>query len=454
MAVVFSRALAALLLLGTASLVYFQRVTPTDGTFQLSGFRSDFVFALACVPFAGWLLTGSITLSSAAKRLCVTVFALLVLVVLAGIASTLLADDLYGVSIEWTSWVPGSKILLNGVIVLMVAITVQSRPNFLRWLAAALWIPPLIVSGLSAALLQGQPLVAGAVQVFDLSLLSGGQRFQGLNSNPYQAVINNLVALSFLWTYSISTFQGFSPRSLAALIGVFGLVAVVFLTLARIVLFALPCLLLVGVLVSAAVPGRGGSVIARCAAWIGSALFVFAAAWLVLPDDIHFLFESRLLGEGRVEMWAYYLGAAIENPLGAGFDYARILGFYDRAQANVPAHNAFLDVWMIGGPIALAATLGILWLGVRTAVRELSRQDVDHRLWVTYAGVVTALAGIWLVTLSAGVPFTDMTHGVLLGLVLAGIPSKRTFPVSAAAEVKEAEVVRPAWAFSSNRYHG
>lgn len=442
------RLVVVFILAGTASLGYFRKITD-QGVFSLHSltYRSDFVF-LAAVVLAGALWGASLR-QWRQIRLTKTerVLALSLGVYLAScIWATLFAAAAYKLWFNLQGFANLSKTLLGISLTLVTYVYLKDDAAFYKNLAWVLILPPLVPVTLGAVLLISSSTYHHAFG--QLPLVSDGDRFMGLTSNPFQVSFGLLVAISFLWPMTIwEAFRGRWVHTALGLICVGGLTFGALWAMARSGVIALLFVLIFG---AAAMLRYLRVKPSHYATAAGVTLLLLGGVWSVLPQDVTLALVGRFeplrpapalptaeahqapnpivqsapsvsSGYGRLAIWRYFTDVALRNPLGFGFNYEQRFYFVNPYQERVPPHNNILATWMYGG---LPATLGLIvfWLAVFQTIAMKLQSGLPVGIFALYLGASGAFLVMWLLSFVIGNLIGEFTYSILLAMVLAGPP--------------------------------
>ena len=442
----FQKIVQLLILVGTAALVYYTRITDAYGQFSLATitFRSDFMFLAAVVVGAIAHILNSLRLSRVHRqdfsKLAGAAFLLQWFFFAFGIFATLYANVSSDLWFDQVGFANFGKMLLGIALGMVTYESLQRDMGFYKWVARALFISPVlpltlgILSMISPSALGS--LFGGVFSVGrSYAIFGPGQRFQGLTTNPFQAVINSFVAVSFVWV--MAWYNLMHRKRLIGVVQVLyvlGLVLLIFWSLTRTGLIVLAFVLLLGsFFASYYLAGRKD--VPRVLPTVSVALVVVGIAWALLPQDtVSLLVERFGVVSGRLVLWRYYLDVALANPLGVGFNYEQVF-FLPRPGYFLNPHNSVLVAWMYGGVGAVLCMLLLLGVILRSIRLGLRRARDASAVSCYYVGAVTALLGYWVLTIFLGVPIGDYTHSLLLALVLSsGLHSLRALPVAERSE--------------------
>jgi hypothetical protein len=448
----FQKIVKFLIIVGTASLIYFQPITEA-GEFSLATirYRSDFVF-LAAVGL--WVVSRVLGLirpnRDSHARLTRWVFAWMWLFVMFTTLATLLSLVTYDLWFEILGLSSLVKILL-GIILTQVAYeNLKGNSFFYQWLARALYLPMALVLALGVLWLVNPSILPGfflrdmgASVGGQLALVGYGSRFLGVASNPAQVVLAAVVALSFVWTMLLhNIIRGKWRAGLVQSLYSVGLIFLVFWSLTRAGLIVLVFALGFGSFMTWYCLGRKKNFLGFPPLGVMIALLAIWTTWNVLPQEIRRGFLDRFSEpDARLYIWRYYWDIALANPLGVGFNYEQMfepMNPYSAGRLN--PHNALLAAWMYGGIGGLLSLVIFLLLILKSIKFGLASQRQQGYVSVLYIGAVTALFSTWVLFMFiGGVPIAEFTHSILLALVLAG-------------SVRHAEI--PVRSLSTSKVHG
>ena len=425
------RVVDLLLLVGVASLIYFKRVTE-DGALTGASlrYRSDFVF-LAAVTLA--MLVGVFGLFKGQRIMATKVervmFCALASYVIFCLVATLMSMGLFGLGFDLIGFSNFSKTILGIALLFVTYVRLKENPQLFKWLAAALYVPPAFALFLGVIYLISPSSYLSAFED-PLSLLADAHRFQGLTSNPFQLLINNFVAIGFVWPLVID--RVFKRRLIVATTGlsyIIGLVLLVFWTLTRtgliVVVFVFSC-------GAALILYHGNRNPLKVVISVAMGVLLILIAWALLPGELTEMYVSRFYSKdvtvgqleyytgGRADIWTYFTDVAVAHPFGIGFNFEQRFSIDSSYQEKLNPHSALLIAWMFGGVGACVSVAVAMWAAVRVMRIEIRRGRWTPG-FLYYAGAVTGLLGMWIPLL--GPNFADFTHAILLAMVLSGVPA-------------------------------
>jgi len=421
--ILLQRLVELLIIVGTASLIYYQKITE-EGTLTWAAlrYRSEF-------PFLAGALLGLVELGlrkqrrrvgqwTAAEKL---VFFSLGFYLLSCTNATVLSFVKFHLLFDSRGFANFSKTALAIALLALTYAHAKDNRVFYQWLARALYAFPLLSVALGIVFLvdpSAYRYVLGAPSLF----AGNDPRFQGLTSNPLQVSLGSLVAISFLWPATIlSAHRGAWMWSGVGLACIEGLTLVVFWAMARSAVIVLVLLL---VLVAPIMLRRlRAPFLHYVAAMVVIALLLFSAWRLLSSQDAAALAWrfNPAAGVDRLDIWKYFARVALANPLGVGFNYEQKFLFLNPYQPGINAQNNLLSAWMFGGLFAVIAVLAFLWGCCRAIAAEFTR-SAGHEDYALYAGTVTAFLTLWTVSLISGLLFADFTHSILAAMVISGVP--------------------------------
>lgn len=436
-----------LLILGTASLIYFKRITEEGGgavTSESIGYRSDFVFLLAVflaivVGIPRFLRCGKLVWTQTEA----VVFGAIASYLMFCVIATLLSMVMYNLRFNLIGFSNLGKSFLMPTLCLVTYIRLKDNPKLYRWLALACFIPPVV------------PLVFGVVYLVSpatylsffedqsavgvqVSLMSGGDRFQGLTSNPFQMLINGFVAIAFVLPMTVRRmFGGKWGGSTIGFVYIVGLIFLIFWTMTRTGLIILLFALVFGCFMAVYHLRKDAT---RFVATMVGGLLLVGLAWSLMPEDFARSYLSRFYSHdvvvgrleyytgGRIELWNYFIEVALEHPMGVGFNFEQKYTIDTSFQEKLNPHSAILIAWMFGGVGGFVSVLVFMW-GVLRSIRVGVKRYRTERGFLYYIGAVTGVIGIWIVW--QGPTFSEFTHAILLAMVLRGTPGVATKPAPA-----------------------
>ena len=437
-ATMLRRATEALLLVGTASLVYWPTIH-----------RGPIIVPLrAELPFALALALAAIEISLLPRRerwgaLLAEAEGRWTWIALGG----LLGACLFATGLSWFRYHLGFnrlgletmlQLIFNLLIFALIYRVLRTNVGLFEKLALALFLPTLVPLGIGLLVIIDPRIHEFMTSILRLPpLVAFGQRFQGLTSNPVMGTFSSLTGIAFFFILALCGLgAGVSTAiGLASVVGGMGLLVLWAQT--RSAFIALICLMAMAVTAGIRLLGRG---IGQQALLVIAAAIVMVFGWRLVPAGLvpeisearpQHLLTARLdegLGTGgRLAIYRYYLRLLPSNVLGVGFNYERKF-FVDLPHQNHPtAHSSILALWMFGGIGAvLAAGAVLLFTGMR-AVRDLRAMagrggGIVGAAEACYLAAVIALLTYWIETTWIGSPFSTAMNSVLLAMVLAGVP--------------------------------
>jgi len=432
----FQKIVKFLIIVGAASLIYFQPITE-GGEFSLATirYRSDFVFLAAVGLWVVSRVLGLIRSNQDTRaRLTRRVFVWMWLFVMFTTIATLLSLVTYNLWFEILGLSSLVKIVLGLMLAQVVYENLRGDAIFYKWIARALYLSPALVLALGIIYLVNPSMLPSFLRE-QLALVSYGSRFQGLTSNPGNATLAPLVSLSFVWVMMLhNVVRGKLWAVSVQLLYCIGMTFLIFWSLTRGALITLIFTLGIGGFMTWYCLGGKKNLLGFPFFPAVITLVVTMIGWNVLPQELRGAFIDRFSEpDARLYIWQYYLDVAMSNPLGVGFNYEQMfapLNPYNPGRLN--PHNAWLSTLMyggIGGLLSMMMSLVTILKLIRIELGK-SREQVD--MPVLYIGAATALLAMWVGYMFAGgVPLTEFTYSILLALVLAGgirpseIPARR-----------------------------
>ena len=450
-----------LLILGSASLIYFKRITEAGGgavTSESISYRSDFVFLfavlLAIVVGAPRFLTRGRLVWTQTE---VIVFGALASYLMFCVIATLLSTVIYNLRFDLIGFSNFGKHMLASLLCLVTYLRLKDNPKLYKWLAVAFFVPPAV------------PLVLGVVYLVSpamylalfedpsavhtqVSLLSDAYRFQGLASNPFQMLTSGFVAIAFVLPMTVR--QAFGRKWRGSTIGflyVIGLVFLIFWTMTRTGLVMLVFAVVFGSFMALYHLRKD---VMRFLVTLVGALLVVGVAWMLMPEDSAQVYLSRFYSRdvvfgrweyytgGRIDIWRYFIEVALDHPLGVGFNFEQKFTIDSSFQERLNPHSGLLMAWMFGGLGGMLSVLVFMGAVLRLIRIEVKRYRMDPG-FLYYVGAVTGMIGIWIAW--QGPTFSEFTHAILLAMVLHGTPTTATNPAvgSVTPAVSPADVSIP-----------
>jgi hypothetical protein len=149
---------------------------------------------------------------------------------------------------------------------------------------------------------------------------------------------------------------------------------------------------------------------------------------VVLPQEVKEMLEMRLghesmfEEEGRLTILEYYAGLIPTHPFGLGFNYEQRF-VIDLSYEKARKLNSVLELWAYGGFGAVLSVGAILWLALRR-FHSLARKKpvVSDRAHLWYVGAWVSLLALWGASLFTGALIMDLSHSLVLAMVMAGPP--------------------------------
>lgn len=428
-----------LLILGTASLIYYKRITEETGTtvtIESIGYRSDFVFLLAVL----LAIVAGISGVLGRKRIVRTqtegiVFGAIASYLMFSVTATMLSIITYNLGFDLKGFTNLGKTVLAAALFVVVYVRLRNSARLYRWLVLAFWVPPAVPLVLGVLYLVSPSTYLTFIEVpatgyTQVSLLSDPHRFQGLSSNPFQILGSSLVAIGFLLPMTIRRL--FRRRVAAAAIGfsyIGGLMFMIFWTMTRTGLLVLLFGLGFGCFMALYHLRKD---LIRFVATLAGLLLLAALAWSVMPEELVEAYVSRFYSKdvvsdrwqyytgGRIDIWSYFIEIALVHPQGVGFNFEQKFGLDSPFQEKLNPHSALLIVLMFGGFGGFASVVVLMWAVLRSIRHGVKRYRAEPG-FLYYVGAVTGVLGIWISW--QGPTMSDFTHAILLAMVLRGTPA-------------------------------
>lgn len=408
------RAATVPLFLGTALLVYNQRIGWDDGVgpnwfaFLL---RSDVWFAVTIV--LGVLAIPRRTLwpngrFAAAKTVLLSLPSAFVLLF---VLATLLSKSSYGVDPDLFGMADFAKVVVTLFLGLLVFNLAQTSASFTSTTINLLTWAPLI------NVLTGILVLTSLV---DPELLdpSGSGRFQGVASNPNIVMTQSGIALGFLIPRILRPERESAGVKAVLLLYAIALTAVIAWTGVRAALVILPIVCLIAVWLRFRLTARS---FATSFVRIAQLVAFFAIAWFAASSiGLSGVLVDRLGGDdGRLFLWAHYLNLLLENPFGLGMSFETIADAGSIVEGQrLPPHNTLLLAGMYAGVIGIGVSLFLLGKVIQLIAR-LRRSAHPGRMPNTLQGVVLAWFTLVISLMFGGLVYGDFNFAILSGLLLA-----------------------------------
>ena len=436
-AVMLRRTTEALLLIGTASLVYWP---PVHRGPMIVPLRAELPFTLALVLAAIEMALGArgggweALLGEAEAR-----WTWIALGILLGACflATGMSWFRYHLWFNPLGRDTMLKLILNLLIFVLIYRALRVNAGLFERLALTLFLSTLVPLGLGLLVIIDPRIHAFITDTLRLApLVAFGQRFQGLTSNPVMGTFTSLTGIAFFFILALCGLSaGVSTAiGLASVMG--GMGVLVLWAQTRSALIALFCLIAMAAAAGIRLLRRD---IGQLALLLGVAAVVMLFGWWLIPPglvpEIREARPQQLLmarldegveAGGRLAIYRYYLRLIPSNVLGVGFNYAQKF-FVDLPHQNQPtAHSSILELWMFGGIGAVTAAGAVLVFAGLRASREFQgmarRGAIPGVTEAFYLAAAIALVSYWIETTVIGSPFDETINSVLLALVLAGIP--------------------------------
>lgn len=420
-----------LVLIGTVSLIYYDKILD-EGIFSTSSivYRFDYVFAIAI--FLGIfkailiLLKHKIALSEIEEKI-ISVF---IIFLLSSLLATFISYIVHDLSYNLMGFVNLMKLFLNFALTILIYVLIQNNPIFFKHLSIALYLTPMITLFMTLLFLMAPSIfnsMFGSVEFImrKYSLLTEFHwgRFEGLTANPFQVAITNLVAISFLWVFAINYLnrnQTFKFILLLMYIG--GLTYIIFLTGVRSSFIVLAYTIMAGLFFFYKRARNKKKLTFIVAILLVGTILM--GAFKILPVMSHESITFRFSEQDRLDIWKYFIGVSLENPLGVGFNFEQKFGYqtpyFDLDRPNrpdFPPHNNFLVAWIYGGIFGFLCLIYFYKIVILYIKKSLTTKDITLFNYndLCYAGAVIALGGIWIITIATGLPFIEQ-HAIVLAM--------------------------------------
>jgi len=424
-----------LLILGTVSLIYFDKIT-IDGELSFSsiGYRSDFVFLFAV------LLAIIIAIIRLGNNNVIQIFKTekYILISLAGIflfsiVATILSSYIYKLNFDQTGFANFSKLILGVILSIITYVYLKNDRIFFNRLAISLYIPPLLplilailffISPRYFQLLFGDiNFITGNYSFLDESNFG---RFVGLTSNPFQVAMGNIVAISFLWPLAI---YGISKMKIGILFfSIIFMVCQLFslgLTSVRSSILSLVFIFSWGAFATRNILKKG-KIIA-----IIFIIIICAIVFIGLPSVTKEIYSQRFIEDSRTDIWRYFISVSLDNPLGIGFNYEQQFAYKtpyldpDRPnRADFPPHNVILVTWMYGGIGALISLILCMFVVKKSITNKLKYVnylgDTISISDVYYIGAVSAFISLWIMSIFTGLILSEYIQSIVFAMAMAG----------------------------------
>ncbi len=436
-AIVLRRVTEALILVGTASLVYWP---PIHRGPMIVPLRAELPFAIALV--LAVIEMSSRPRGSAREALfgeAEARWTWIALGVLLG--ACLLATGLswfrYHLRFDAIGQDTMLKLIFNLLIFALVYRALRTNAGLFQKLALALFLSTLVPLGLGLLVIIDPHTHAFLTGTLRLpSIVSGGARFQGLTSNPVMGTFDSLTGIAFFYVLALWGLGAGAWRVVGVASVVGGMGILVLWSQARSALIALLCLIAMAGIAGIRLLGRG---LGQQILVIALVALVIFFGWRLVPTGLgmaetspQILLERRLVKEedvgSRLAIYRYYMHLIPSNPLGVGFNYTQEFVVDTPFQKGVASHSSFFELWMFGGFGAVFAAAAVLVFACARVRRELramvQRGGLVEVADVSYLAAALACFSYWIQTTLVGSPFDETINSVLLAMLLAGIAQR------------------------------
>lgn len=408
---IFKKVSKILIILGTASLIYWP-VVFREGFFVPIRFELIFFFAL----IAGFLyFLGIIGIRKSCKLARYEWEIYLVLFVF--FLSVLLATEIS--LIRYALWFDfkGASILLKilmGIFLFMAAYRYAKEDTvFYKMLCSAFYIPPLILI----------PFLLYPGLAFEFSVLSGGERFMGLTSNP--AIFAQLALVASSYSVTFLLFSLYKKRLVSLfinLIALLGLSILIYWTQTRTYLIALFGVITISNILVAKYFNKD---LFKALFFIFLLSVFILCLFFLLPDSIRNLLEIRLYQsfdtteETRYSLLKYYVEQLSLNPFGLGLNYEQkftLEWHLSNGEVWNLGPHSLLDIVVFGGIVAVFCMIYLLWKVFLNLRQRLKNYSDDMTAY--YLASSTAVFGLWIASIFMGSPILYMGFWILLAMAL------------------------------------
>lgn len=429
------------LYVGTALLVYNQRVGGQDGTdvnWLQAALRTELWFAIAVflglIVIPKWTLwprvrfgtARTVLLTAPLTALSVSLFATALTFLRYNVGFDLFgARDAFGFPLG------------IGLGILVFNLAVASNRFAARIVALLTWMP------LASVILGVWMLLAPASlgNVFGewalergVGMFGHGERFQGLTTNPNMLAISSSIALAFFLPRILqATSTRLAVRISLALV-MLGLLAVMAWTGVRAMLVVMAVLCSVALWLRFRPTGQGLRNVCLAAVTLGMlAILALLVLWQSGLGDV--LTERLDSEDGRLFLWRHYTNVLLENPLGLGFAFETVVETDNIILGQrLPPHNTLLLMAMFGGWAGLIVHLIVLgkvwWI-----VAQMRRSAQPALLSILQQGLVLGLCADVVSLMFSGLMFYDFYFIILTALLLAEVARPVMQPSQIAVEV-------------------
>ncbi len=439
-----------LLVAGTLCFMYWPKVYK-EGFFI--PIRFEILFALAALFFISTLFVRSQKNLPILTKKEKIIYITLIIFIGAISFSTIFSYYIYNLPFNFLGLTTLLKISLGIVCFLAALDQLKNNPLFYTRIAWAFTIPSLLLI----------PLLAVPSFASKLGFISPGYRFQGPTSNPSTFDFLAIIAFSFLASFLLHAVITKAKRKIIILYVLFfiGTGALIFWTQSR--SYTIAMLLTLGATVIFhsiyhrlqikyvtlyACAGLGLVLIAfLCTPIIARKLFIHVrilgseesgviTSVQKPPQSLSTTNDKTPVGkelfpkvalknagnvieeDPRVVMWKYYLPLIPQYPFGWGVNYQPVYLYpfhYNDTISYLPP-VFIVNIWAIGGVIAVVALCSVLWYALKGFKKLLlTRQDP---LLAFRIGAMNAFLISWFISLFYGVPVEYIGFWILFALAL------------------------------------
>jgi O-antigen ligase len=278
--------------------------------------------------------------------------------------------------------------------------------HFTTWMIWVLtWAPLLNIGAMMAAF------------AADIDVFAQSDRFAGFASNPIIVMQQSVIALALL-----------TPRLLALrcekwwlrpilLVYAVATIGVIASTGTRAALVILPIMAVTTLWLRWTLTWRNWP--SGFFTLVFALLLFGAAAAIIAQLGLLDVLLYRVEGDDiRLQLWEYYLGHLLSNPLGYGFGFESIVDTQsiDLGQ-RLPPHNAIVQAGMYSGMVGIFMVLLILWMTWRVIVGL--RRSSNRKVPLYQQGLILAWVTNFGSFMFGGVIPADFNFTILTALILA-----------------------------------
>lgn len=401
----------ALIILGTASFIYWPKVFK-EGFFV--PVRFDLIFFFVVVISLCFFIDKIIkkknyglTYKENEIYLVLSVFLLSILI------ATTISFIRYDLGFDFKGISYLLKVLLGIILFIVVHRYLKEDKLFYKKLSFAFYVPSLFFIFFIFS-----PQLAE-----DLDMLAGGNRFQGLMSNPAIFAQLALVASSYSVTFLLfSLYKKRLVNLFINLIVLLGLSILIYWTQTRTYLIALFGVITISNILVAKYFNKD---LFKALFFIFLLSVFILCLFFLLPDSIRNLLEIRLYQsfdtteETRYSLLKYYVEQLSLNPFGLGLNYEQkftLEWHLSNGEVWNLGPHSFLDIAVFGGILAVFCMIYLLWKVFLNLRQRLKNYSDDMTAY--YLASSTAVFGLWIASIFMGSPIFFLGFWILLAMAL------------------------------------